>query len=240
MGLRSVVNWLLIAVLVVGAVTQVLLPRALESRVEQALRQRLTSVDYLTVNIRSRPALASLFGRFREIRIEAKDFVIDDLPVGAFLVEGSQVRLDPRALYASGEVKLENAADLRATVLLTEVGINQYMWDKIDPERRLRVSLSADGAALIGNINFFGHGIDVYLRGVFQVREKTQLIFVPEALHVENLEVPQIILNALVEDKALLMDLAGLPIPLAIDGVRLEQGQLYAFGHYAKPDEEGR
>ena len=38
----------------------------------------------------------------------------------------------------------------------------------------------------------------------------------------------------------LLMDLAGLPVPLIIDEMRLEQGQLYAFGHYAKLSGEGR
>ena len=238
--MRSGITWLLIIVIITIGLTQILLPLALEGRVERALRQRLAAVEYLAVDIQSRPALMSLVGRFRRIRIEAKDFVIDDLPVGAFLVQGRQVKLDPRALYRNGEVLVENAADLRVTVLLTEDGINQYLWEKVDPEKRLHISLMAEGAALVGNINFFGHRIDINLRGVFQVREQTKIIFVPEALTVENLEVPQVILNALVEDKALLMDLVGLPVPLIIDEMRLEQGQLYAFGHYAKLSGEGR
>ena len=51
---------------------------------------------------------------------------------------------------------------------------------------------------------------------------------------MEQLQIPQFLLQSLVEDKALIMDLEGLPVPLVVDEIRLAEGQLYAFGHYEK------
>ena len=190
--------------------------------------------DYLKVDIQSWPAVMSLMGRFHRIHIEARDFAVDGLPVSVFLVQGRQVRLDPGALYHNGQVVLENAADLRLTVLLSEEGINQYFWRQVDPEKRLRISLTPEGAVLEGAIVFFGQQIDLAVQGIFEIRDQTRIVFMPEALTVHDIVVPQVILKGLVEDKVLLMDLAGLPVPLVIDEMRLEQGQLYAFGHYEK------
>lgn len=231
--MRTRIIWAVVIVLLVG-LTQVLLPPVLESRVERSLRERLTEADYLKVDIQAWPALASLLGRFHVIRIDARNFVVDKLPVEAFLVEGREVRLNTGALYHNGELLVENAADLRLTVLLTEDSINRYFWEQVDPEKRFQVSLTPQGAVLEGAVAFFGQQLDLTLRGVFEIRDQTRLIFMPEALTVENVAVPQVLLKSLVEDKALIMDLAGLPIPLVIDEIRLETGQLYAFGHYEK------
>ena len=231
--LRKGIIWAVIIILLVG-LTQVLLPPILENRVERSLKERLTEADYLKVDIQAWPALASLLGRFHLIRIEARDFVVDKLPVGAFLVEGRKVQLNTGALYHNGQLLLENAADLRLTVLFTEEGINQYFWEQVDPQRRFHISLTPEGAELEGAIVFFGQQLDLTLRGVFDIRDQTRLIFIPEALSVEKVAVPQVLLKSLVEDKALIMDLAGLPIPLVIDEIRIETGQLYAFGHYKK------
>lgn len=238
--MRPIMIWCLAAILAILGLTQLLLPPTLEGRVERAMRERLSAAEYLHIDIQAWPALASLTGRFQSIHMEVRDFVIDDLSVGAFLLQGRQVVLAPKALYSTGQVMVTNAADLRLTVLLTEAGINQYLWEKVDPEKRLQIALLPEGAVLKGNINFFGHKIDINLRGAFEIRDDTKITFVPEALAVEDIVVPQIILSALAEDKALLIDLTGLPVPLVIDEIRLEKGQLYAFGHYAKLDGEGR
>ena len=238
--LRRKLSWLLVAVLLVVVAAEFLIPLALEHRVKVLLENRLLQAENLDVRIQSRPAAASFLGRFRRIFIHAQNFSTADLLVDEFTVAGEHVRLDPRKLYNGGEVSVQRARDLRVSVALSEAGINQYMWDKIDPERRLEVIINPDGAVLKGNINFFGHGIDVYLKGGFEIRNQSQLIFVPETLTMEQLEVPSVILNALVEDRALLVDLAALPVPLALDEVRLEEGRLSAFGHYAEFAEEGR
>lgn len=230
--MRRIITWVVVVALIVVGLTQILLPPVLETKVERSLGQRLTKADYLKVDIQAWPALGSLMGRFDRISIEARDFVVDKLPIGAFLVQGHQVRLNPGALYRNGQILLENAADLRLTALFTEEGINQYFWEQVDPEKRFHIVLTQEDAVLEGAITFFGQQIDLVLRGVFEIRDQTQIIFLPEALTVEKVTVPQVILKSLVEDKALIMDLAGLPIPLVIDEIRLEEGQLYAFGHY--------
>lgn len=230
--MRKVITWIVVIAFILVGLTQFLLPTVLETRIERALGQRLTKADYLEVDIQAWPALASLVGRFHRINIEARDFVVDKLPVGAFLIQGYQVRLNPGALYHNGQILLENAADLRLTALFTEKGINEYFWEQVDPEKRFRITLTQEDAVLEGTIAFFGQQIALALRGVFEIRDQTRIIFIPEALTVENVTVPQVILKSLVEDKALIMDLAGLPVPLVIDEIRLEEGQLYAFGHY--------
>lgn len=232
--MRAGITWAVVIALILVGLTQLLLPPVLENHVERSLRQRLMEPEYVKVEIQAWPALTSLLGRFYLIRIEARDFVVDKLPVGAFLVQGRRVRLDPGALYSNGQLLLENVADLRLTVLFTEDGINKYFWDQVDPEKRFHITLTPEQAVLEGSVIFFGQKIDLTLKGVFEIRDQTRILFMPEALKVEQLEVPEVILKALVEDKALVLDLAGLPVPLAIDEIRLEQGQLFAFGHYEK------
>ena len=226
--------WAVVIALVLAVLTQFLLPPVLENKVEEALEERLTEVEYLKVDIQAWPAVASLAGRFHSVYIEARDFLIDNLPVGAFIVQGRGVRLEPGALYRNGELLLENAADLRLTVLFTEDGINRYFWEKVDPGKKFRIILKEGGTVLQGSLAVLGQELEVTLQGVFEIREGTRIVFIPEALTVEQLQIPQFLLQSLVEDKALIIDLAGLPVPLVIDEIRLAEGQLYAFGHYEK------
>ncbi|NLA58407.1 MAG: DUF2993 domain-containing protein [Firmicutes bacterium] len=226
--------WAIVIALVLAVLTQFLLPPVLENQVEQALKERLREVEYLEVDIQAWPAVASLVGRLHSVYIEARDFLIDDLPVGAFIVQGRRVSLNPGALYRNGELLLDNAADLRLTVLFTEDGINRYFWEKVDPGKKFSIKLKADGTVLQGTLAVLGQELDVNLQGVFEVRDGTRIVFIPKALTVEQLQIPQFLLQSLVEDKALIIDLAGLPVSLVVDEIRLAEGQLYAFGHYEK------
>ena len=131
--------WAVVIALVLAVLSQFLLPPVLENKVEEALQERLTEVEYLKVDIQAWPAVASLAGRFHSVYIEARDFLIDDLSIGAFIVQGRDVRLNPGVLYRNGEILLENAADLRVTVLFTEDGINRYFWEKVDPGKKFRI-----------------------------------------------------------------------------------------------------
>jgi len=231
--LREIV-WAVVIALLVAVLSQFLLPPVLESRVEEALEERLSGVEYLKVDIEAWPAAASLLGRFHSVYIEARDFFIDDLPIGAFIVQGREVRLDPGALYRRGELLLENAADLRLTVLFTEEGINDYFWEKVDPSKRFRIRLKPDGTVLQGTLALLGQELEINLQGVFEIRDGTRIVFIPKALTVEQLQIPQFLLQSVVQDKALIIDLGGLPVPLVVDEIRLAEGQLYAFGHYEK------
>ena len=226
--------WAIVIALVLAVLTQFLLPPVLENQVEQALKERLREVEYLEVDIQAWPAVASLVGRLHSVYIEARDFLIDDLPVGTFIVQGRRVSLNPGALYRNGELLLDNAADLRLTVLFTEDGINRYFWEKVDPGKKFSIKLKADGTVLQGTLAVLGQELDVNLQGVFEVRDGTRIVFIPKALTVEQLQIPQFLLQSLVEDKALIIDLAGLPVSLVVDEIRLAEGQLYAFGHYEK------
>ena len=71
--------------------------------------KRAVWVEYLKVDI-------DLAGGSRRSfpRSISRDFFIDDLPIGAFIVQGREVRLDPSTV-SQGE--LHRAADLRLTVL---------------------------------------------------------------------------------------------------------------------------
>jgi hypothetical protein len=120
------------------------------------------------------------------------------------------------------------------TVLFTEDGINRYFWEKVDPGKKFSIKLKADGTVLQGTLAVLGQELDVNLQGVFEVRDGTRIVFIPKALTVEQLQIPQFLLQSLVEDKALIIDLAGLPVSLVVDEIRLAEGQLYAFGHYEK------
>ena len=142
--------------------------------------------------------------------------------------------MDPGALYRRGELLLENAADLRLTVLFTEEGINDYFWEKVDPSKRFRIRLKPDGTVLQGTLALLGQELEINLQGVFEIRDGTRIVFIPKALTVEQLQIPQFLLQSVVQDKALIIDLGGLPVPLVVDEIRLAEGQLYAFGHYEK------
>ena len=66
--------WAVVIALVLAVLSQFLLPPVLENKVEEALEERLTEVEYLKVDIQAWPAVASLAGRFHSVYIEAKFF----------------------------------------------------------------------------------------------------------------------------------------------------------------------
>ncbi|MGI6558343.1 MAG: DUF2993 domain-containing protein [Limnochordia bacterium] len=220
-----------LALLAVGvlAASQIVLPSLVANHIEQAFHDGYPGAEFIQVQVAAWPALKIITGRFDRLHLDARLFSQGGLEVDAFLVDAKELKINPAALR-EGVLEIDRVGDLQATVLIREEALNEYLWAKVDPARFMRIELARDQARLVGEMNLFQRTFDLSLDGRFEVLGRTRVGFVVEQLTVEKLQVPKVLLDTVQSKWNLAMDFSELPVPVALQEVRLEEDSLYVFG----------
>lgn len=218
---------LLISITIVGVI-QLVVPSLMEHVVERNIAS-LVSPQYINVQIEAMPAAKLFLGQADKLSIDTKRLVVAELPVAAFLASAEDVQVDVLKLL-DGQLSITKARKLRVTVLLDEAGLNQYFWSKVDPGKTFSIRLVGGFARLVGTVNVLGRPIELTLNGKFQVVDKTAIEYVPTELVVSQMKIPDFLLDAILRDRRFLIDLSALPIPIEVEKITVEAGQVYVFG----------
>ncbi len=227
---RRWLPWAL-ALVAVGVLiaSQIVLPPLVANRIEEAFHEGYPDAEFIQVKVEAFPALKIITGRFDRLDLDARLFSQGGLKVDAFLVDAKKLKISPAAL-SKGVVQIDEVGDLQATVLIGEDSLNEYLWAKVDPARFMRIELTRDRARLVGEMNLFQRVLDLSLDGRFKVLGRTRVGFVVEQLAVEKLQIPKVLLDTVQSKWDLAMDFSELPVPVALQEVRLEEDSLYVFG----------
>lgn len=216
--------------LVLAVASQLALPGYVEQRIEAGLQSAFERVDFVRADVRAYPALALLGGRIHALNLDLRRVRMGGLTVDAVLLDGRNVVIDLPKLLAGRGVEVSSADLLRATLVISEDDLNEYFWSQIHTSKFFRVELERGRAVLHGSFNILGREVGVTVSGRFQVTGGTQVSFVPQEVTVENTAVPRMFMEVIAREWAITLDLEQAALPLAIDDLFVEEGQLLIYG----------
>lgn len=216
--------------LALAVASQLALPGYVEQRIEAGLQSAFDRVDFVRADVRAYPALALLGGRIHAISLDLRRVSVGGLTVDAVLLDGRNVVVDLPKLLTGRGVEVSSADSLRATFVISEDDLNEYFWSQIHTSRFFRVDLERGRAVLYGSFNILGREVGVTVSGRFQVTGGTKVSFVPEEVTVENTAVPKMFLDMIAQEWAITLDLHQAALPLAIEDLFVEEGQLLIYG----------
>lgn len=228
----SILIGLVIAVVVAGMI-QLAAPRLLEHEIERAVTRSVDQVHYLDVKAQVIPAAKIALGRIDRLIIDAKELVVGGLPIAAFLASFQGLELDVRKVF-EGQLSVKSVRRLRATVLLDEQGLNEYLWEHVDESRLFSIRLVGEFARLVGQITVLGRPIELTLNGRFKTAGPVAIEYVPTELVVAQTRIPKFLLDALMQERRFVVDLSKLPVPVEVESIKVEHGQVYVFGKERK------
>lgn len=228
-ALRRVVLLIVAAVLVLGAI-QLTLPRVIESRVEKELEAALPGAILVRSEVEAFPAVKFAWGRVDRLSVDVRRATFDGLAVDAALIDGRDLVVDVGRLLRREGVVVVSAADLRATLVVAQDDLNEYLWSRLPDARGFRVLLERDEAVVTGTVTVLGRALDVRVSGGFRVEGPTLVVFVPHEVHVEDARVPQFVLDLVTAEWQIGFDLRELPFGLTVDELRIEEGRLLIYG----------
>ncbi|MDI3280301.1 MAG: DUF2993 domain-containing protein [Bacillota bacterium] len=221
--------WAAVAVLAVLAGSQWLLPPAFSSRVARVIG-RAVEARAVEAVVYSFPALKLLAGEVDLLRVDARAARLGELRVSGLLLDAGGVRIDAGRLLRRGELAFQRVERLRATLYFSEEDLNAYLWATVDPQRLLKVRLERGRVHVSGRVPLLSLALKLDLEGRFVIEGPDAIRFVPERVAVEEAEIPRFLLDAFLREKLTVpLQLKGLPVPVHLTELRLEEGHLYLF-----------
>lgn len=221
--------WTVAVVLVVLAGSQWLLPPTFSRRVAREIG-RAVDARAVEAAVYSFPALKLLMGEIDLLSVDARTARLGKLTVSGLLLDAGGVRIDAGRLLRRGELAFQRVGRLRATLYFSEEDLNAYLWATVDPQRLLRVKLERERVRVSGKVPFLGLMLRLDLNGRFVIEGPNVIRFVPEKVAVEESELPRFFIDAFLKEKLTVpLQLEGLPVPVYLTELRLEEGHLYLF-----------
>lgn len=221
---KLIIAVLAIAIVILG-VPRLLLVPYLEREFESELAASLQASE-ARVEVQTPWGWELLWGRIPRLDLTASDAVIDGLKIAQVHLRGEQLRLDPRLLWQEKEAVLLDAADLRGEIIVQEQALNEFLWEKADPDKLLHIEISPQGVDLVGVLNFWNIEWKITVRGELKVHNGTSLRYVMKDLGVQETRIPNLLLEVLSENYELVMDFGAFPYPVEIKDVHLEEQKL--------------
>jgi hypothetical protein len=225
-------GWLAAAILITIAAVLVvpyyLLPRTAARIIGSVLRTELGGT--VEVSVGTNFGWELVFGRFPAVEIAGAQWTLDGLPIDCFSLRGRNVQVDLSSLVRNGRFAYLSAADLQVELRITEKGLNQYFWEKIDPERRFRIDLARGRAFLHGELELWQTRWNVSLICECRISKPAAIVMVPVEFMVFDTRVPDILLEIINENYRFQFNLGRLPIPINLESIELFDEYLVLHG----------
>ncbi len=219
-----------LAVVCVFLVGEAAIPGAVSTRLEKAIAGSVDRVESVRVHARTFPALAIALGRIDFLRVDARNITIDGLRVQRLFLDARHADIDMGAVLRGGKLDLRRIGRGDVTVILAEGDLNDYFHSRDGMLRLLTVRLRPGVATVSGSANLLGVRVDITLDGRFAVEGDTRLVYVVDRFRVGNTVVPEVVKNGLLKSADLSVDVSGLPMPVVLRDVSVQDGAVYIFG----------
>ncbi|HHY45708.1 MAG TPA: DUF2993 domain-containing protein [Firmicutes bacterium] len=221
---------ILVAALVLYAASEALLPSLVSRAIERAVRDGLEGSPAVHVVVRSFPSFLMPMGHLDYISLDISTFPVKGLTVRRLFLEAREVRLDLAGVFSGQGVDLKGLDRATVTVILSQDDLNEYFQSRGGGLRFVRVNLSRGQATLIAEVPFLGRVLRASVDGHFRVDGRTRIRFEVDRARVERFLIPRLIQEGILGQLDLSVDLAGMPVPLTVHDVRVENGAIYVFG----------
>ncbi|MCR4402074.1 MAG: DUF2993 domain-containing protein [Firmicutes bacterium] len=217
----------IICLFLVGEVT---IPGVVSTRLERAIAASVDGIESVHVHVRTFPALALAAGKIHSLRLDARNMVVDGLRVRRLFIDARNAEVDVSSVLGGGKLVVRRVGRSDVTVVLAEDDLNSYFHSRDGILRFLTVRLRRDFATVSGSASVLGAKVEFALEGRFVVSGDTRLAYVVDRVTVGRTVVPDVIKDGLLRSVDLSVDVSGLPVPVALKDVNVQDGVAYIFG----------
>lgn len=232
--LPAPVRVLVVAAIVIGVsigVAAAAIPFYVQSRLAAALRADL-GAGRVEVGLRAGPQDA-LAGRFAQLDVTIEDFRAGALPVKRFEAHLTGVELDRARLERRGTLVLRHLTEGRATVVVTEEGLQAYLTAS-GTLRDARVRLARGEASVQGVIRVLTIDVRAMMRGAFVIRDGRQIAFVVRSMSLADVSLPAEVGQSLSAAMNPLVKADDFPLPVRFVSLTVDGGELVLHADAAR------
>lgn len=201
-----------------------------ESQVSRSTEQSFSSAAKVSVQVGQGSLTSWARGQLQDLKIEARGLVTKDgFPISAFFFEAKLLELNLGMLVRQGKVELLSTHEAKATAVISEGDLTSYLQKSLQPLTNVRMELRAGKATLHGVATLLGQKVKLSIAGKF-TPQAGELRFLPTDFFVAELKLPRFLLTSLAKEVEFTIPLGKLPLPLALESVRIENGNAYLSG----------
>lgn len=221
---RRLVTWLLvIVVLVIGAV--IVAPAVVAWRVEAAIAQEFPGTASVDVRVRTAP-WRLIRGTLDSVEVEARR-----APTGAIIADQLSIRLrdvhiDISSLMREGVLAGTRVGEGEGMVVLGHEDVERFLATARGVGRPV-VTLAGGVVTIEGDVRVGTVDLRARLEGQLVVSSPTTVDIRVQTLTVSGIEIPEEIGRMLVGNLNPLISLHGLPMPIRIESVAVEEGKVH-------------
>lgn len=215
---------MLLVIIALVVVAEVSAPYLIARGLEVGLNKTL-GAD-VRLRLQSYPSLRMLLGQFDDMSVVAKNVNLGGLTVTEYSLAAQEVDINMRSLLGRRELEFINQGNLEVQVVVAEGELTSYLWENIPELKGWRVQVNQGSVTVVGQAPILSATMDVRLEGKFVPLDADKLAFVPERLELQNIAVPQGIVDAVFREAQFYIDLAAAPMPIELLDVKMEPGQL--------------
>jgi hypothetical protein len=225
MGDRSrLAVWLFTALAVVVIVLVALEPLVLASRLRAVIARGFGGSPTVSVRVQA-PPWAVFTGALSAVTIEVRRGLVGQLPVDRLSLRLRDVTVDPASLFRGAPTALKRVGQGEGEAFLTQDDVAAFLTG-VKGIQRATLRFEGGVVALEGDVQFASLDLRVRLEGRFVVASPTTVDLYVQTLTVSGVQIPKEISGALVANLNPILSLSGLPIPVRIESVTLENGQV--------------
>jgi len=206
---------LLIVVLVIIGIfvlSEFLVPEHAASEIRTALDDYFDEYSDLELKVGARPALKLLDGKADYLEFSARRVRAEGLYFDAVYAYFTDLEFQDDEII--GEMK---ALEL----VLLAADLNDYLVDY-----DIELLLEPGSVRALTPVEVFGQIMEIKVRGSLSIREERYLVFSPDSVILEGLEIPRAWLDDVLKEVRLEIDLDRFPVPFRVEEVHVGEDKL--------------
>ncbi len=220
---RRLVTWLLvIVVLVIGAV--IIAPIVVAWRVEAAIAENFPGTTDVDVRVRTAP-WRLIRGTLDSVEVEARRALLGEIIADQLSVRLRDVQLDLSRLMLERTLAVARVGDGEGMVVLGHEDVARFLATARGVGRPV-VTLAGGVVTIEGDVRVGTVDLRARLEGRLVVSSPTTVDIRVQTLTVSGIEIPEEIGRMLVGNLNPLITLRGIPLPVRIESVAADEGQV--------------
>ncbi len=224
MDTRSrLVVWLFTALAVVVILAVALAPTILSWRLRTSIAQSFADSPRVRTQVEA-PPWAIVTGRLDQVTVEVRQAHVGQLPVEQMVLRLREVTVDPVRLLR-GTSAVTRVGRGEGEVLLAQKDVETFLASTKGVQRAV-VRLDAGIVTIEGDVRLGGIDLRVRMEGRLVVASPTTVDLYVQTLTVSGVQIPREIGGVLVSSLNPLIALDAMPVPVRIESVAVEGGQV--------------
>lgn len=213
-----------------AAVTaQILVPRVAEAYLARAVAGLVPEHEGVTVEVEGVSALSLLQGRLERVRLEVARPRVQGVAFAWLALRGEGVRLDVGELRER-RLAIRDADNLVVEAAWTGEQLTAYVRSQLPDVTDVTVELLPSAVRVRGGVRVLGRSVQASAVGTVEPAGTTGFRFVPDAIEVEGVALPEPLVFAAGALLEWHLDLSPLPFAVRIESIDVADGYVVAKG----------